>query len=532
MTDLRRRPWWEWLGVAALAALALGFGLYATRNGSDIMPDAVAYMNLADNFRAGRGFVLDVNTPDSTDDARVVFTVAPAYTVAIAILGWLGLGAEQAARWVSVLSFGAVIVPTYWLGRRAGGWLAGGLAALFTSVFSTLTWLATQYRADALFMFWFVLATAACVEAALAQERRRHIWWLSLMAFSTAFAILARYAGLMLVGGGLLGLVLFDRPARRWRSVVWFASLVGVMVGPWLITSWLTTGYLTGRPHFFPGVVTGPENLVVALQTFKPFVPEPRLGLREGNALGIAAGLALLMAVVWTGIGLLRRREWLFDRWRERRWMAPVATVLLFAAIYFAPFVHWGYTLMISYYDWPRYLSPAFPLLFVVAAWLLGDALRAASAQGSDRWRTLAGGVIVAGVCWSYLLPTLGYAAGGADYQGYASPPWRRSTSLPQLAELLTPEDVVFSEQPYAILYWLRRPAKALQTFPDLERVVQSTARTSYLVIFKGALSSADPLNPVIGIEEVKRYGVSHPNLRSVMSTDEMDVYRIALLAP
>jgi hypothetical protein len=518
--------------LVACVAVAVVLSLTATRNSSDIGPDAVLYLNGATNIASGHGYRIDVSPPAAPDDSIPVYSEPPVYAHLVAAAMSITGSAEQAARWLSIISRVISILAVFWIAARLGGQITGVLAALLVTVYSPLVWMSSLYLTDAFFTALLLGVIVGMIQYLDSADRRQGLWLLLLIVLAVT-CMLTRYVGGVIMACTALIIVLNRRNTlqRRLLHGGLLLATVVLCVGPWFIYVWTGTGYLTGYPMWSGGALSGPENLALGLRSLAPLLPLPRLGLRGGDLLRAGlAGLLLATAVLVFASGLIARRGSLGTRLRSRLASSGFVVVLAYLGAYLGFFLVMGAALRAGFFDWPRYLAPATPLLLVLASLFLVESARVATDGWRDRPRQAAAVVLGGILVWSYLSPAIGFAARGAAYQGFDSPEWRESAGLAYLSRVAPRSSLVFSEQPTATLYRLGRPVKGLVTLADLERALRSVSAPAYLIIYKSSLAFVDPFHPrdeLVTAEAIERFAASRPELRRVSQSADSDVYEL-----
>lgn len=203
--------------------------------GSGVSPDSAAYLSAAESVVAGRGYV--------KFDGELYAHLPPLYPTVLAAGAVLGLQPPTVARLVNAAVFGFLVVATYvlvGLHVRSRWIVAGGVCAVVLS--PTLLTISTMVWTEPLFTLLLVL-----VAVGLRRDRlERGTGGLVIATMCAALACLQRYAGLFVVAGAVIVIVLdgerFPRFAARARRALVFALGALVPVGLWVARNvYLTT---------------------------------------------------------------------------------------------------------------------------------------------------------------------------------------------------------------------------------------------------------------------------------------------------
>lgn len=238
--------------------------------------DSMNYVDVARRVVAGDGLVQSTggfNQPfylSGDLDLPSAFTAQPpGYPLAIAFVSRFGIEAPDAALVVSALSYAAVLLLVYLLGRRIGGSLAGAMAVGTALLFVPLTHLGraalSECLAVAVVLTFFLLLDRHLKETpdpgdSAAWRGLLTLFGLGLLA-GAAFGVRYSLWPLPLIGVAALGLdhAYRSRGAARLYS---FAALGIGALGP--VTAVLGRNlYVEGHllPPAMPSVTTLPESL-------------------------------------------------------------------------------------------------------------------------------------------------------------------------------------------------------------------------------------------------------------------------------
>ena len=219
------------LAIVLLAGLGTAHILVRTATyGVALHGDAIVFLSTAINFLAGEGW------RDFT--GRPLTVQPPLFPLLLAAGGWLGMDPLAAVRWGNAIAFGLTILV-------AGGWLRANLQAQWLVLAATLIvaaslplsrW-ALTFLADFLFAALTLLALVQ-LAAFLTRRTAASLGW---AAVFTALAALTRYAGVVLIGTGVLLLL----PLARLKHTLVFGAVSSLPLLAILVRNWAVTGNLT-----------------------------------------------------------------------------------------------------------------------------------------------------------------------------------------------------------------------------------------------------------------------------------------------
>ena len=250
---------WPLFAVTILALAAAGLALARQWTyGPALHWDAVRYLWVADNVRAGLGFV------DYNSATTPLTTWGPLYPAVLAALDWaLGLHPRDVAGPLNAFLFGATVFAIgLHLCRRRRALACAGLgvsASALIAVAAPLGEIASSAMSESLFL---LLATLALIQAVdfLRAGRWRS---LALAGTFTGLACLTRYAGVILLVA-ILALVLVAPGAaslqRRFSQAALYALIAGAPLAAWLARNVILIGRI--RDHF--GIEYGRLDVLAA----------------------------------------------------------------------------------------------------------------------------------------------------------------------------------------------------------------------------------------------------------------------------
>lgn len=211
--------------LLALVSLALGVRLLPAALHFVVGTDEAAYLTLAQNLAAGRGFTLDGVRPHTEFD--------PGYPLAASLVYRLGGRLELPAQ-INLVFGGLIVVPVFLLAREWYGEHTARRAALLTALLPALVLGVPNFGASSeqlygvcvwlgLFALWRGLETA-------------NAGWLALAGLAFGWAHLTRWEGAvyLFVGGGWAGWSLWRWPDRgRAVGLIAFAFSFAIIAMPY-----------------------------------------------------------------------------------------------------------------------------------------------------------------------------------------------------------------------------------------------------------------------------------------------------------
>jgi len=341
----------------AIALVAIAPVIKATPRGLDLSFDSIQYLSAGRNLLAGRGLTVF----DAPGRVRPLTHFPPLYPTMLAAFGAI-FGDVARGAWVLNL---VVVAATVLLVARLAQRIAGGdgragvyaavIAAVATAVANDLAVNAAMLWSEPLFIL-FGVATAGLLirstehESAADPSRQSSLLFAALAAGASA---LTRYAGIGVIGGGVLSLLFASAlgPKARLRRAATFGAISSAPLFLWLWFNEVRAGTATDRDLSVH--VISRDELWVGLETLSLWVvPQDPTD-----------GLGMLVALLIAGIIAYIVRETI------RRSDARRATLIL--AIFIATY---GFLLLASItlaehaasLD-ERLLSPALPLVIAMA---------------------------------------------------------------------------------------------------------------------------------------------------------------------
>jgi len=435
--------------VAGVAVAILGV-LAATRWGIGASPDSVVYLGVARNLLAGRGLTIPFG--DVADAPLTRFP--PLYPGLLALAGSLAGDALAAARWLQAGLFGANALLIAHLVTQARGRVTGAtvaVAALFVLSPSMFLLHSMAWSEPA-----FLLLCLSCLALLARFLRTQDVRWAAAAGITAGLVCLTRYAGVALLGAGLLSILVWSRGdrRRRARAALVFLGLGAIPLGGWLLRNLAIAGTAADRavvPH-----LVGMTQAWQALDTVARWLLLPSSApsvVKVGAAL--LAGAGVLGALIVSGPSDPMRRG---TPWLESLLRLPAEIRLLgvFSVVY-------GLFLLASVslvdantpFD-ERLLSPLFVAVLVTSVFSLG------TVQGAGRGaRLVRAAIVIAGALFSLLSLRASSTAALEAYRngiGFNQLEWRGSPTLAHLSEL--PETTrIYANAPEAVYLLTGRSA-------------------------------------------------------------------------
>ncbi len=253
--------------AAAIVYLALFVFNAVTRTGR-FSPDSMSYVNVAQNFSAGKGLTqptvgFNQQSFSIDDKAPIPFTEqAPLYPLMIAIVSRLGISPARSALLLSAIANGALLFFVYRLTMSIYDKSIALLATALLLFYYPTRWIAgwawsEPIALDLLFLFLWLLISAR------SENNRLHIVLAGLVG-GLAFA--TRYASAPLFIVGLFYLLLNLEPwKRKLADIIGYAISFAVPAGLVFAHNILAAGSLLGSVH--PPRTGLRQNFVKVIET-------------------------------------------------------------------------------------------------------------------------------------------------------------------------------------------------------------------------------------------------------------------------
>jgi 4-amino-4-deoxy-L-arabinose transferase-like glycosyltransferase len=253
------------LAVLSVLALAGSAAVLVSTSpfGIGISAESETYVSAARNFAEGQGLV----APTRSGTVAPLTQHAPLYAMVLGLCGRFGADVVDAARWVSAISLGVLILLA---GFTAGAlsnrpWappIAGGMV-LFSLVILGV-------YLTALSESLFLVATVALLLLLVRYLQDGGERFLVAASLACAAALLTRFAGLAAVATGVVTILLYDRPARRRIAAVLFAALSCAPAMLWGIYAAMRAGNPVHRE--FAVHPAGVRDAAAALRTLSTWI--------------------------------------------------------------------------------------------------------------------------------------------------------------------------------------------------------------------------------------------------------------------
>lgn len=461
--------------LAAIAILGMLVVWYATPFGVGTSPDSVAYIGVAQNLHTGQG--LTVPLGDRVNQPLTQFP--PFYPLVLAAFTLVNAPAYSAARLLTDLLFAANILMVGWMLYRLAphaGW-AAVLASLGMLVAPAMLEIHVMAWSEPLFILLGFSGLFVLADHLEKPQRGR----LAGAALLCGLAILTRYAGVVFLAAGLLGIVLFAQAdSRRKVSSALLFTLIGALpLIANLAYNQLATGSATNRGLAFHPITR--SQLWQGLTTISGWIGLPA-NLPTWLHLLVLVAAAILVG--WIFIIVIRRREK-----PAARLPAFIQVLLLFVLLY------GGFLLLsISFVDANtpldnRILSPMFVGLLILVVYAAAQL----SIQGNNvlRWSlSIIVGLLL--INWVRLsLPNLQQF----HHQGigFSTPEWQTSPLIADL-KLLPGDTRVYSNAPDAVYLLAGRPAVRLPRPFELSSQQENAAFAEEMQTIGAELASGEAL--------------------------------------
>ena len=280
--------------LVVLAGLGTAHILVRTATyGAAVTTDSISFLSAAINFFAGEGWRDLAGKP--------LVRWPPLFPLLLAAFGWVGIEPLEAGRLINATAFGLTILA-------AGCWLRTNLRSRLLVLAATATLAASlplsRWAAHLMSELLFVLLTTlALMQLATFLNRKTDapLWW---AAVFTALAALTRYAGVALIGTGVLMLLVRRAPplAARLKHAIAYGAVSSMPLAGVLTYNWAVSRTLTGRREESGQSLS--DGLSRAADVFRDWAIPPNAPDGFGYLLWMAAGLVVLAAgavVVWSG---------------------------------------------------------------------------------------------------------------------------------------------------------------------------------------------------------------------------------------
>jgi hypothetical protein len=139
-----------------------------------------------------------------------------------------------------------------------------------------------------------------------------------------------------------------------------------------------------------------------------------------------------------------------------------------------------------------------------------------------------------------YAIQAAGFVNTAANGQEYTTAMWRNSQGIAYLDQVLSKNDVVWSDLPVVINFYLRRPVRYLPVPTELDRFAKlldaqpvNRAYEEFFIVFKGAYRKIDPYFPAgFSTAEMAILAKRQPNLRLMADFEDASIYKLVRSLP
>ena len=321
---------------------------YTRYNGIGISPDSIAYLSAARNINS-HGILADYNFLPLVD-----FPVL--YPIFLSITGFITrIDPLLIAPYINgLLLAGIIIISGYLIDSFEGTnkWYKR-IILLFLAVGPSLLEIYSMLWSETLFIFLTIVFIAA-FSIYLRKHSVQSLIWCGVIA---ALACVTRYAGVTLIGTGLM-LLVFDRSLTLRKRIIhclWFGLVSISLLAANLLRNALITNSLTGPRE--KGILTLSDNIVFYGRVICYWLPV------HGDQPRLVSGVAIVIFII---IGLLfLKRSWL------KRTYTTAENCFSAYFIVYTVFIIGISTL--SHFEQinNRFISPAFvPMIIGLTSWI------------------------------------------------------------------------------------------------------------------------------------------------------------------
>ncbi len=234
--------WRIFLGLVILISIAGGsIAIYSTANGPWGYSDPVEYISTANSILHGLG----IGYYEGNAQFTLTTIHPPFYSVVLSLMGLPGIHLVAAARWLNILAFAASIFIAGWIFLRfsrvpALGVIASALMCSFPHMVVTFS---SSYS-EPLFILLFMIS-GWCLLISL---KTKKFITLAICAVILGLVPLTRYAGVAMLGSGIVTVFLFTPGKLRNRLIRTFSfTLIGCLpLAMWLLHVYLITDHSVG----------------------------------------------------------------------------------------------------------------------------------------------------------------------------------------------------------------------------------------------------------------------------------------------
>ncbi len=495
--------------VAMLCGAAMVLASVATRGGPGLTVDSIQYMSSGINIAESRGWLLLADQP--------LTIYAPGLPLIAAFGEVIGIGAEAMLHVLSVASFGAIVLLGHKLLSRSvplRGVVLGATALLAVS--PTLLEVTTMAWSEPPFMV--VVLTYLLVLGRVVD--RRELGRVDLAALSTLcwIAFFLRYAGVILIVLGVIGLLLALRPlnGRTLVRIGLLGAITSALPMAWVVRNHAVDGTLLG--HRSDSNDSLGDSLYRVASTFGTWMlPGSEAGTRSLALVGVAAMLlALVGLIVASSPGPGVQRTALAFGTASGWLLGCAGFVLLYLAYMIAASLYTSFEPLGT-----RYLFPVSVPGVVVAAAGLSALLRVTT---EPRWRVMVAALPLLLIVVHLTAALDDVRTSARDGIGFNTSGYVDSDLAAEAKRLIqsTDDAVVYSNQPFGL--WAATRLQPIRWSPrsigfrgaslegELDRLVREVGCTSlrtFLIRYRYGDARAMSLAEIRTVIDVTRVAVA-----------------------
>jgi 4-amino-4-deoxy-L-arabinose transferase-like glycosyltransferase len=234
------------LGIVILSLVGSLAIYYSTRWGPWAYSDSTEYIVSARNLLAGHG----LGIPSASGSFMPLTLHPPLYPLVLSAMGLVGFDLIEAARWLNIFLFGAMIFLSgsfsYALFHSSG--LALSLSAVILTL-PTLVDVSSGAMSELLFLF--ITTLGICLLISYLGLRKRSL--LILSSIFIGLAVLCRYPGIVVIVTGMIVILVSGQNSWKKRIEDFFEfSLISITpITIWLIWIYSQTRTLSARAYQF-----------------------------------------------------------------------------------------------------------------------------------------------------------------------------------------------------------------------------------------------------------------------------------------
>ena len=444
--------------IELAALLSVVLLTLSTRWGPGVAGDATIYITSARSLVEGRGLGL----PEPLGGFRLLPYFPPFFSLVLSLFGFLGINMVEAARWLNIFCFAALVYLvgsfTFRFSKNAAlSILAAWMIALSPVLIPVYAW-AMSEPLSALLGFGGLLLTVYAI------QYPGKPGYLALAAALTGLSFLTRYSAVAFVMSAALGLLFFsqEKRAKRLLTPIMFGIIGCIPMGVWLVYDFLNTTTVGSRR-----VLTLPDMISRFFSFWPPLnlsilfwmIPDSWVytPVYPSKINAVLLLLALLLLAVWVVLIALKFRK------NGASITAPFKALLFlitaFIVIYFAAIFGVYLTTYPPITIANRMLSPlytAFIWLTVMLAILTGMLWPKRTAMRKGITGLLIIFCLIYG--WRSARLIKDYYSNGI---GYTSPAWQQSQTMDAVRKLPAGALIVTNETT-AVQFLADRPAYPL----------------------------------------------------------------------